>query len=81
MPNKPRKTRFVKEFKRQVRLAVAAAIGFVIAFAWKDTIVKIVGEYYSNLGKVMPIGSSILTSLTISLIGVLLILLSSRLLE
>jgi len=81
MSKKPRKTRFLKELRRQIRLAIAAAIGFVIAFAWKDTIIRMVGDYYSNLNKVMPIGSSILTSLTITLIGVLLILLSSRLLE
>ena len=35
--DKPKRT-FKSEFKRQIRLAIAAAAGFLIAFAWREAI-------------------------------------------
>jgi len=74
--------KFKKEFKRQLRLAIAAAIGFLIAFAWKDFIFNITRQTVIDLATVTNIHFvGLLAAITVSLIGVILIILSSRLLE
>lgn len=76
------KEKFKKEFRRQTRLAIAAAIGFLIAFSWKDSILilteKLVQKVTTITGLVQL---SIATSIAITILGVLLILLSSKILE
>jgi uncharacterized membrane protein len=72
---------FVKEFKRQIRFAIAAAIGFVIAFAWRDYILKSVGNFLSSFFPLTPLYSSFLIALIITLFGVLIIIVTSKLLE
>ncbi len=32
-------SKFKKEFKKQIRLAIAASVGFIIAYSWRDFIV------------------------------------------
>lgn len=74
--------KFKKEFKRQLRLAMAAAIGFLIAFAWKDFIFNITRQTIIDISTVSNIHFiGLLAALAVSLIGVILIVLSSRLLE
>lgn len=72
---------FKKEFKRQIRLALAAAVGFVIAFAWKDFVLKITGDALSRFLELNPIISALSISIVITLFGVLIILISSRILK
>lgn len=76
-----RLTRFQKEFKRQTRLAIAAAIGFLIAFAWRDYILSLASDFMSNMSKVMPTTSRLISAITLTFIGVLLIFISSKFLE
>jgi hypothetical protein len=74
--------KFKKEFKRQLRLAIGAAIGFLIAFAWKDVIFAFVQDTITDLSSLTNIHLvGLLSSLTLTLLGVILLLISSRLLE
>lgn len=76
------KTHYKKELKRQFRLAITAAIGFLIAFSWKDTVFSIAKTYSEKITKMTgEISLSIFSSVLITLFGVLLILISSRLLR
>lgn len=77
------KRSFKAEFKRQIRLAVTAAIGFTIAFAWRNAIFEAFQSFVSRFLDV-PIGhylSETYTALAITLGGVLLILLTSKVLR
>ena len=76
-----KKTRFFKELKRQSRLAIAAAIGFLIAYAWKDYVLKIAKNMFQDLAPLVPALSQLLSAIFLTGIGVILILLSSRILE
>jgi len=77
------KKSFKKEFRRQIRLAVIAAIGFTIAFAWKRAVFDTFQNYVSRIMDV-PAGqylTEIYTALAITLFGVLLIFLTSKILK
>lgn len=77
------KRSFRKEFKRQLRLAIAAAIGFTIGYAWRNAIFAFFQSFVSRFMDV-PLGhytTESYTALAITLAGVLLILVTSRLLE
>jgi len=76
------KSKFGVEFKRQMRLAIAAAIGFIIAFSWRDFIFELTRNWIINLELSTNIHLINLTSsILITIFGVFLIVLSSRLLE
>ncbi|MGB9707904.1 MAG: DUF5654 family protein [Candidatus Pacearchaeota archaeon] len=76
------KRSFRREFKRQVRMAVAAAIGFIIAFSWRNFVYDMTKTW---LEKITPLSgafeSRLASALFITVIGVILILISSRLLK
>jgi hypothetical protein len=76
------KKSFKKEFKRQIRLAVIAAIGFIIAFAWRDAIYRsaqnLVKQFTEAANVVL---TEIYTALFITLIGVILLSMTSKLLK
>ncbi len=74
---------FNKEFKRQIRLAVTAAIGFTIAFAWRNAIFDSFQNYVSRFLDVQREHylSEIYTALTITLFGVILIFITSKILK
>ena len=40
--------KFKKELKRQIRTALTAAIGFIIAFSWRDYILTLTQGLFSN---------------------------------
>lgn len=76
------KEKFKKELRRQTRLAIAAAIGFLIAFSWKDSILALTERVVQKITTITGLVQlSIATSIAITILGVVLILLSSRLLE
>lgn len=77
------KRSFRKEFRRQIRLAVTAAIGFTIAFAWKDAVFNAILNFTSRLLDVAPehYATRIYTAVLITLLGVLLIFLTSKMLR
>lgn len=75
------KSKFLKELKRQSRLAIAAAIGFLIAYAWKDYVLVLAKSMFQDLAPLVPAVSQLLSAIFFTAIGVILILLSSRILE
>ncbi len=72
---------FKKEFRKQFRLALAAAAGFIIAFAWKEFIFKATGNLLSKFLALNPITSALAIAIIITFIGVLIIWISSKLLK
>ncbi len=78
---KPKKS-FKREFKRQVKYAIMAAVGFIIAFAWRDAIMNSTRDFVSRFEETTKgIGIEISTSIVITIVGVLIILISSGLLR
>ena len=43
------KKSFRREFKRQLRYAIAAAVGFIIAFSWRETIISATRDIVERL--------------------------------
>jgi len=79
---KPKKS-FRNEFRRQIRLAMTAAIGFTIAFAWREAVFQSFQNVVSRALDLAPehFTTQIYTATTITVAGVLLILLTSRILK
>lgn len=76
------KRSFRKEVARQVRLAIIAAIGFTIAFAWRDAIYNSSKELVKKFTEAANVAlTEIYTAIFITIAGVLLIFLSSRFLR
>lgn len=74
---------FRKEFKRQIRLAIVAAIGFSIAFAWRNAIFDSLQGLVSKFSN-LPLGNftnEIYTAILMTFLGVILILITSKLLK
>ncbi len=74
---------FKLEFKRQLRLAIMAAIGFTIAFAWREAIFATFQDFVSRFLDVSPDHylSQSYTAVAITFAGVLLIFLTSKMLR
>ena len=72
---------FKREFRKQLRLALAAAAGFIIALAWKDFIFKATGDFLSKFLELNTITSALAISIVLTFIGVLIIWISSKLLK
>jgi len=76
------KRSFKKEFKRQLKWAIAAAVGFTIAYAWRDAVLVSMKDIIAKLAASNQAAlTSIYSALIITFIGVLIILASSRLLR
>ncbi len=77
------KRSFKSEFKKQLRFAISAAIGFIIAFSWRNAVFAFFREEVSRILDVSPEHylTESYTALAITLLGVLLILLTSKLLK
>lgn len=76
------KKSFKKEFKRQIKYAIAAAVGFTIAFAWKDSIYNAINDIVERFSEsARHVISGIYTAIIVTVIGVLIIILSSKLLR
>jgi Na+/H+ antiporter NhaC len=72
------KKNFRGEFKRQMRYAIAAAVGFLIVFAWRDAIMT---GARNLIEKFTETSNEIITAMFITVIGVVIILISSKLLK
>lgn len=73
-------SQFKKELKKQIRMAITAAIGFLIAFSWRDYILTLTQGWlsqYQYLAEDIALFSAIFLTFT----GVFLIIISSKLLE
>jgi hypothetical protein len=77
------KRSFRQEFRRQIRLAIVAAIGFTIAWAWRNAIFD---SFQSFVARFLDIQeghylTEIYTAIVITLAGVLLIYICSKFLK
>lgn len=74
---------FRLEFKRQIRFAIVAAVGFTIAFAWRNAVFAFFQEEVSRLLAVDPRHylTETYTALAITLVGVLFIIITSKILK
>lgn len=76
------KKSFRREFRRQIRLAIVAAIGFTVAFAWRNAIYDglrdFVARFAQSTGTLL---TEVYTALFITVLGVALIYITSRLLK
>lgn len=76
------KHRFKKEFRRQLRTAISAAAGFIIAYAWKDFLFKLIEKYVQNFTTMTSIlNVSFVSAFVTTSIGVLVIIISAELLK
>jgi uncharacterized membrane protein len=74
------KRSFKSEFKRQIKFAIIAAVGFTIAFAWREYIFASIENLANNLSIQLNLGQSpIFTPILLSIIGVIIILITSKL--
>lgn len=73
---------FKKEFKRQLRFAIMAAVGFLIAFAWRNAIYNSSRDIVEKFLEVAntPL-TEVYTAIFITLMGVALIFLTSKFLR
>ncbi|MEK6856274.1 MAG: DUF5654 family protein [Nanoarchaeota archaeon] len=77
------KRAFHKEFKRQIRMAIVAAIGFTIAFAWKEAVYDTFNTYVARFLEVSldHYLTQNYTAIAITLMGVLVIFITSKLIR
>ena len=74
---------YKKEFKRQLRLAVTAGIGFTIAFAWRNAIFESMLNYVSRILDISPNHylTEVYTAIFMTFLGVFLIFVTAKLLR
>jgi len=77
------KKSFKQELRRQIRLATTAAIGFTIAFSWREAIFELFQNVTSRILDITQnhYTTKIYTATLITIIGVLLIFLTSKILK
>jgi len=76
------KKNFRKEFRRQLRYAIAAGCGFLIIFAWREAILDFTKYILDKIMKSSEIiATDVGAAITITAIAVLIILISSKLLK
>jgi hypothetical protein len=66
---------FKKEFNNSINTAIVAAFGFLIALAWRDVITGFV----DSISQTSPVQGKLISALIITLVGVLGIMLTSKL--
>ena len=73
---------FQKELKKEIRMLVVVTIGFTIAFSWRQTIFDASIAFIKKLFSITnEINASMVASLFITIVGLLLIVLSSKYLK
>lgn len=74
---------FKKEFRKQLRFAITAAIGFTIAYSWRNAIFDSVLNFVSQILNLAPshFTTELYTAFLISILGVLCIFITSKLLK
>jgi len=77
------KRSFKQEFKKQIRFAVTAAIGFIIAFSWREAVFDMFLNLTSRLLdlSIDHYSTKIYTATIITVFGVLLIFFTSKILK
>jgi hypothetical protein len=77
------KRSFRQEFKKQIRFAITAAIGFTIAFSWREAVFDMFLNFTSRILdlSIEHYSTKIYTAIAVTIFGVLLIFLTSKLLK
>lgn len=77
------KRTFWKEFRRQIRFALVAGVGFTVAFAWRNAVLDTFTNFVSRILDVAPdhFLTETYTALAVTLAGVGFIFLTSNLLK
>ena len=65
---------FKKEFNNSLNTAIVAAFGFLIALTWRDVIT----EFVDKISAAAPVKGKLISALIVTLIGVLGILIISK---
>lgn len=78
-----RRKSFLKELKRQFRMAIVAAIGFTIAFGWRNAIFGALENFVSRFLDIAPghYLTELYTAMFLTLLGVILLFMTSNLLK
>jgi putative Mn2+ efflux pump MntP len=74
---------FRKELKKQLRLAITAAIGFSIAYGWRNAIFDSFQSFISRFFDI-PLGhymTEVYTATALTIVGVVLIFITAKLLK
>ena len=67
-------SQFKREFRRQIRMLIIVALGFTIAFTWRQTVFDISQNFVKFITKIQGSSTlSILTSLFITILSLLII--------
>lgn len=76
------KRSFRKEFKREIKYALKAGVGFLVAYAWRDAVLEVSKTFVREFTETTKTAlTSIYAALLITLLGVIIILFSSRMLR
>ncbi len=76
------KKNYRKELKRQLRYAIAAAVGFMIIYAWRESIINSTRDLVAKVASTTQIFTNeTSTALLITVIGVFIIVISAKLLK
>ena len=77
------KRSFKSEFRRQIKLAIVAAVGFLIAYAWRESIFDTFQSFIARMLDVTPdhFLTEVYTSIFMTIVGVIIIFISSKLLR
>ncbi len=73
MTTKKRKSRiFKKKFKQQIKYGLTAAIGFIIAYAWREPLIRLFRDISEKLiNSTISYEVDIVTAVIITILGVL----------
>lgn len=72
--------KFFKEFKKELKMAIIAAVGFIIAFAWKDAIFRISQNFIHKITNTTNIFlNDFWNAVLLTFIGVIIIAILSKL--
>tara|TARA_Y100000310_G_scaffold264470_1_gene275103 strand:+ start:1582 stop:1905 length:324 start_codon:yes stop_codon:yes gene_type:complete len=70
--------RFHVAFKKQIVVAVSAALGFLVALSWREPIKEVVDLLINKLGLAGAIGFKFLSAVVVTLIAVVALMIVSK---
>jgi hypothetical protein len=74
-----RKKKFTKQFKENLRIGLSAAIGFTIAFAWREPLILFFNDIVKLASETsLPYSISIISAFSITFFGVLFLWIISK---
>jgi hypothetical protein len=74
-----RKKKFAKQFKENLRIGLAAAVGFTVAFAWREPLILFFNDIVELITKTtLPYSVGIISAFLITFFGVLFLWIISK---